>query len=273
MIPFIKRLRNALLTPKARRARKIGLSREELRNFLADPEGALHLKKLQLAGTLKKVSFLKESKAFLIETVLEDTYHLEKIKLPRDQHVTIVDVGANVGAFAIAARNEFPLATIHCYEPNPKLEPNLKMQAYAVGAKCFMEGVGAQSGHFSFDQQQNETLDSESVSIVDFTKAGNVEIVSLAQVIERIGGKVDLLKLDCEGSEWPILKDLESLKKVKYLAMEYHRMCGDGSFDQYDRSIDIQRRAIEAVEAAGFKIQIVKANTIDAGIIVACREP
>ena len=53
--------------------------------------------------------------------VIEDCYRLSKIGRAR----TVLDIGANIGLFAIAARHRFPRATIHCYEPNRSLEPYL----------------------------------------------------------------------------------------------------------------------------------------------------
>ena len=39
---------------------------------------------------------------------------------------------------------------------------------------------------------------------------------------EGVRGKIDLLKMDCEGSEWDILENLESLKSVDNITLEYH---------------------------------------------------
>ena len=66
----------------ARRARNIGLKGKALRHFLDSPDGASKLEKLNINGGAKKVSFLKESKCFIIESIFEDAYQLEKIDLP-----------------------------------------------------------------------------------------------------------------------------------------------------------------------------------------------
>lgn len=268
-VNFIFALQAGISIPMARRARRIGLKGRKLREFLNDPDGAAKLGKLNINGGPKTVAFLKESKCFIIESIFEDAYQLEKIDWPREKNIRIVDIGANVGTFAIAARTEFPLATIHCYDPNPFLKETLSLHAYDVGAKLFMEGVGSEPGSFSLDTRPNISNESNSVAIVDFTQQGTIPIASLKQVAERIGGAIDLLKMDCEGSEWIILKDLETLKKVKYLSLEYHRISPDNSFDLYDFSIDIQKKAIETVEKAGFEILHVRTHTRDAGILLA----
>jgi FkbM family methyltransferase len=259
-------------SPEERRARSIGLNRTAFKRFLADPDAALKTKQLPLFGAMKKTSFLKESKAFLIESVFEDAYQLERIPLSVNEPCRILDVGANVGAFAIAARGRFPRATLHCYEPHSTLEPHLKLQAYAVGAKYYMEAIGREEGYCASDEMQNEILQSESVKIMDFTKPGNIKVTSLKTAIERLGGSVDILKLDCEGSEWTILQDRESLNKVKFLTVEFHRLSSDGSFDIYDRSIDVHEKARQLVTGVGFQILFERYHSIDAGIILARRK-
>lgn len=49
---------------------------------------------------------------------LDDDYFIDRITRPVS---TVLDIGANIGFFSIAARKSFPQATIHSYEPNIKL--------------------------------------------------------------------------------------------------------------------------------------------------------
>jgi methylase of polypeptide subunit release factors len=58
-------------------------------------------------------------RAALIEVFLSDDYGLDIIA-DQDSAATrrVLDVGANVGWFALAARGHFPRAAIHAYEPN-----------------------------------------------------------------------------------------------------------------------------------------------------------
>lgn len=272
IINKLKSLKNKKLSPEERRAFQwMGLDHKNYKKFVNDPDAALKLDQLFLFGAMKKTSFLKESKAFLMESIFEDAYQLEKIPLPDNSRCRIIDIGANVGAFTMAARGRFHNATIHCYEPHAALESKLALQAYAVGAKVFMEAVGLEEGYFSSDEMQNEVLQCESVKIMDFTKPGEIKVVPLRECIERIGGEVDILKLDCEGSEWVILQDLEALKKVRYLTVEFHRLCPDNSFDIYDRTIDLHQKARQRILDSGFKVLVERYHSIDAGIILAER--
>ena len=61
--------------------------------------------------------------------------------------------------------------------------------------------------------------------------------VSLATAIERIGVAVDLLKLDCEGAEWEILKSEGCWHVVRNIRMEIHFLQG--------KSVEDARAALE----------------------------
>src|SRR6201996_829519 len=50
---------------------------------------------------------------------------------------TILDLGANVGFFALAARVHFPDAAIHAYEPNPRTLEFLRPNAAGCGVTVF----------------------------------------------------------------------------------------------------------------------------------------
>ena len=63
--------------------------------------------------------------------------------------------------------------------------------------------------------ESNQTRVNESSS-------GTTEMVSLDSVIKETGGKIDLLKMDCEGSEWDILENPKSLINVDNITLEYH---------------------------------------------------
>ncbi len=55
---------------------------------------------------------------------------------------TILDIGANVGFFSIAARARYPRAIIHAYEPNPRVLPFLRTNASGLGIEVYPEAVG-----------------------------------------------------------------------------------------------------------------------------------
>ena len=132
---------------------------------------------------------------------------------------TIADIGANVGVFAIAARIAFPHAEIHCYEPNNGNIPYLKRQGESLRLKTFNEAVSNVDGSCSLSKS---TIHDTSARITNL-EGGEITLTSLHTVLNRFNSQqIDLLKLDCEGFEFEILKDAANLRKCKFITLEYH---------------------------------------------------
>ena len=73
---------------------------------------------------------------------------------------------------------------------------------------------------------------------------GSIPQVAFSRALGRIGGRVDLVKLDCEGAEWEIFEDRESWSRVRFVTMEYHL----GQGEAHEKIVDVLR-------AMGFKIR------------------
>jgi FkbM family methyltransferase len=136
---------------------------------------------------------------------------------------TILDVGGNVGFFSILARHYFPAAAIHSYEPTPEIFSLLKQNTECIGVVAHNAGVASRNGHAEI-----VTYGPSLCNRLRIAERGQIQMVSIKSAIGLLGGTVDLLKLDCEGGEWDIFQDRDSLKRVKYLAMEYHLVEGIG---------------------------------------------
>lgn len=145
---------------------------------------------------------------------LDDPYGLRL--LPKGVG-SVIDIGANIGWFSILARHYYREAVIHCYEPNPGLHDLTRANTSPLGITLFPEGVMGTSGRASMNAERDSLEGSVAIS-----DSGQIPITSIAEAIARIGGSVDLLKMDCEGGEWSILEDRASLAKVRHLALEYH---------------------------------------------------
>jgi FkbM family methyltransferase len=191
--------------------------------------------------------------AFL-DVLLDDCYGLRRLRGRGIER--ILDIGGNVGIFALAARQAFPQATIHAYEPNPRMLPFLTQHAAAAGFSCFAEAVGKDDGHISLVEHQ------DCVQVrTQADAAGNIPQIAFRRAIERISGHCHLVKLDCEGAEWEILADTESWQHVDHLAMEYHLWAGDRRHDEIGPLMD----------AIGFRIERQSALHPEYGIVWASR--
>lgn len=151
-----------------------------------------------------------------INLVLDDEYGLKRL---RKAPATVLDVGANIGMFSMMAGALFPNARIHAYEPNPRIHSYVSSNVAQVGATLFPEAVGAETGTV----QMCNSGDSRS----GFTTAGgDIRVTAIADAVQRLGGSVDLLKLDCEGAEWEIFKHPKIFKNIAAIRMEYHLIGG-----------------------------------------------
>ena len=153
-----------------------------------------------------------------IEVLLDDCYGVEQLD---PSLIKVIDIGANVGLFPIAARNRFPQAIIHVYEPNPNLETYLKNQSQIANFQYFMEAVGTGDGKVVLDIREVSGKSRSRVS-----ESGDIPMISWKRAIERMGGSVDLAKVDCEGAEWLLFEDRDSWQLVQNLALEYHLWSG-----------------------------------------------
>lgn len=153
-------------------------------------------------------------KVAFIDLLLDDCYGCKRISEPVK---TVLDIGANVGLFGITARLAFPDAVIHAYEPNPNLAPYLQAQAKAARFNYFTEAVGLDNGKVSLDYNEDSV---QTRSLTD--QSGPITQISFREAINKIGCSVDFVKMDCEGAEWELFRDIESWRRVRHLSMEYH---------------------------------------------------
>jgi len=159
---------------------------------------------------------------------LHDCYGIERAA-PSDT-ATVLDIGANAGFFSLFARGRFPGALIHAYEPNPGLSDVLATNARAGGFTCFSESVGLAARRTRLVRHPETCVSNTVVPDAD----GEIAQVPFSTCLERLGGRADVVKMDCEGAEWEILEDHDSWRNVRFVAMEVHRHrshaereCGD----------------------------------------------
>jgi FkbM family methyltransferase len=131
----------------------------------------------------------------------------------------VVDAGANIGLFGIEVLNRFPQATITAFEPDPAnaavheetIRSNGLERSWTLIRSC--AGTAAGSIDFAAQGGVGSHVESSADSI-------SVPVVDLFPYLQQ----ADLVKMDIEGSEWPILADarLQALDEL-VIVLEYHR--------------------------------------------------
>lgn len=161
---------------------------------------------------------------------IDDEYGLAKIKFPVR---TIADLGANIGFFSMAARSYFPTSTIHAYEPNPRVLSYSSKNAAVAQFTLFAEAIGPSTGVVSIedsgDLNQARTVAARNSSV-------KIPQVPLSVVVERLGGRVDLVKIDCEGAEWELFPDTAAWRSIRHMRLEYH-LWNKHTFAEVDQAL------------------------------------
>lgn len=159
----------------------------------------------------------------LDEVFVSDNYKMPEAIRSRLEagDVSVVDFGANIGLFGIWVFSEFPNARLTAFEPDPL---NAEVLARCIAANQLesrwelrTECVSNTSGLVSFDSGRF----AESRVVAN----GNATVPQV-DFFEVIGDST-LIKLDVEGSEWPILRD-PRLRDIRAdaIVLEWHRTDG-----------------------------------------------
>jgi len=174
------------------------------------------------------------NEVFLVQEIFEQ--HEYGILAPRGREGPrrVLDVGANVGLFAVYTKLKYPDSIVHCYEPAPGTLPLCEANTAAfAGVTIHPYGL--------FNRDRTATLhlhghNTGRNSIHHLPGASGSTPITLRDAgaeWDRLGwDAADVLKIDTEGCEVEILESLgPRLALVDYVLVEHH-------FDADRRRID-----------------------------------
>lgn len=170
---------------------------------------------------------------------------------------TVIDVGANVGQFAIAAAKLFPGVQIHSFEPNPPCATRLRHNVRSLPEiKVYEQALGERSGtvdfHVNTHSHSSSILPLAGSHLDAFPEAREsgvirVPLSTLDEVFSgiKLAGPV-LLKLDVQGYELPALQGGKAfLQQVDYVLLE-------ASFKPMYQNEPLFMTLVEEMRAMGF---------------------
>jgi len=143
------------------------------------------------------------------------------VPLPWKEFRTIIDIGANIGAFTVFARLH-STAHITAIEPEPSNFQTL-LKNKPDNTKCIEAAVDSEEGSKNLYISKNAGQHS-----LYRTGEGQIHVRTIT-LHEYIRNGCDLLKLDCEGAEYAILHSLsrEKLQQIRFILIEIHRIAGE----------------------------------------------
>ena len=174
----------------------------------------------------------------------------------------VVDLGANIGMFGIRALRDLNPSIITSVEADPYNAQVLRRNAANVPMGSdwrVIEAFAAPAGDSKVDFVVGQFAESRS------GEAGGHSVPTVDAF--TLMDDADMVKIDIEGAEWPILADSRlAATPAKVLALEYHRWgCDEGE--------DPSTRCRGLLELAGFTWRDAGSPGDDFGTLWAWRQP
>ena len=172
-----------------------------------------------------------------------------------DDSSVIIDVGcADDADFSLHMIDKYGLKA-YGIDPTRKHRPALNSLEEKLDGrfKHLPLAVSATNGTITFHEsetnQSGSILNDHTNVIQDKVNSYEVESVTLKNLIDRIDKPdVDLIKLDLEGAEYDLLKNItaDDVKPFRQIFIEFHHHCTH-------HSIEETQAIVEAISAMGFE--------------------
>jgi FkbM family methyltransferase len=139
---------------------------------------------------------------------------------------TVVDIGANVGAASVYLATAYPDARVYAFEPGASPFSLLRRNVASLPkVKVFPFGLHSKEQTVTLFHGRNDSVESSlSSSTRTTSESEQIRVLEASRFLSDQGiAQIDVLKIDTEGCEIPILRSLKRyLPDVKVLYVEYH---------------------------------------------------
>jgi FkbM family methyltransferase len=164
-----------------------------------------------------------------------------------------VGVGDDI-SFEVSLIRSFGLPTIFAFDPTPTAISWLSGQHVAKEFRLFQYAIADYNGIAKFFPHGNPDFVAHSLIPRNATasQAVEVQVRTLPTVMLELGhDHIDLLKMDIEGAEYPVIENLVRERiDVRQLLVEFHH------HDRHTDGMSAERtkEAVQKLNRAGFKI-------------------
>jgi len=154
--------------------------------------------------------------------------HLQRLSKLGRQPVNVLDIGAYDGSWALALKQAFPAARIHCFEAQEKMAQPLEALTRRYADIGFTKALlGADSSQVVEFHVQETRHGSSGSSIYKETTGFETEVVTMPiqtvdEILEDVHfPPVDFIKIDVQGAEIDVLKGaVKAMQTAEVLVTE-----------------------------------------------------
>ncbi|HAU39909.1 MAG: FkbM family methyltransferase [Candidatus Peregrinibacteria bacterium GW2011_GWF2_43_17] len=183
----------------------------------------------------------------VIREIFEDREYLNLEPYLKTAKNSIIDIGAHKGFFVLYARSLNPTVPIYTFEPEEKNFQELKANLMRNGIQnVFSKNSAVSVKEGSVDLYISSDSHNHSLVMAGANKK-KVNATTLEKILNKIG-QCDVVKMDCEGSEFDIFANLPDtvFAKIPVFFIEYHE------YTENMRSSDLKTK----LEKNGYKVKV-----------------
>jgi FkbM family methyltransferase len=164
---------------------------------------------------------------FVLREVLVEEAYKDALALLTAKNIRLVDIGANLGSFTIWAHRVVGVREAFCFEPEPDsfrlLNFNLSRNdcPFAKTLEC---AVGGESRTIKISLKKSSPGGTSIYAGDTSSESKTVPVIAFEKWLREIEGGFDLLKMDCEGAEWEIIRltDPQQFARFNVVVAEVH---------------------------------------------------
>lgn len=167
------------------------------------------------------------------EVVFRDVVEMNEYGLPRQfsSDDVVIDIGAHIGSFSYAVLNR-GAGKVYAYEAHPINWAIARKNLSGFGDRASCANLAVWRSDEPTRTLYNDVITGYAhtggISVLWNEKGVPVRTISLDEILfevtDGLKKKIRLLKLDCEGSEYPILFTSQHLDVVEEICGEYHEV-------------------------------------------------
>ena len=174
------------------------------------------------------------------EIFLENVYNIDTVVNQIPQKPVIVDIGANAGFFDILILSKVKDAKIFAYEPIPRniqqikntLDANTAIKDNVNVHQLAVTGTASDKVDLYIESENENSVIASIFSDFNSSNANKISVdtITLTDIIVKNSlAEIDILKVDCEGSEYDIFynTDPSLIRRAKMILLEVHDLDED----------------------------------------------